>query len=371
MSRQTFDKAPGRNETTVATGIGGLKLLHRRCSCGGLAGMDGECEECRNKTLSRYASDARQPAAVPQIVHEAMRSAGQPLDGATRSRMERGFGFDFSGVRIHNDALASASAKAVHADAYAVGSDVVFRSGAYNPHSAAGQRLLAHELAHVVQGRGQAGLALSGIAAVNDPSEEEADRAAEAVISGSPAGISIVTPGLHRYSHEDCSEDDLRTHIWPADHIAREMTRKAIRVLSSSTLPASVTPLLEKYFKAATPPLGTILGVYDKVDAEYRANDYQYECEDDCSGSTFGYAYGIWSDIHLCMNHLRGRPNECIARTMVHEMTHYYAGTDDNGYCKTGCEYSSCPDSLSQSDALDNADSYACFAYELWPMAVP
>ena len=70
------------------------------------------------------------------------------------------------------------------------------------------------------------------------------------------------------------------------------------------------------------------------------------------------------------MNHLRGKANDCIARTIVHEFSHYYAGTDDNGYCKSGCGYDSCPATLSASDALENADSYACFAYELWPLGV-
>ena len=52
---------------------------------------------------------------------------------------------------MHTDARASKSAEAVGANAYTVGSDVVFRSGQFNPSSPTGQRTLAHELAHVVQ----------------------------------------------------------------------------------------------------------------------------------------------------------------------------------------------------------------------------
>jgi hypothetical protein len=175
---------------------------------------------------------------------------------------------------------------------------------------------------------------------------------------------------LRRYSHKDCAEDDLKDHIWPADWIARQMTKKVIRVLSHPPVPDAVTPLFSKYFMIDSPPIPALLKIYDKIDVEFSANDYTYECEDDCSGSELGYVWGLWSDIHLCMNHLRDKANDCIARTIVHEFSHYYAGTDDNAYCKSGCGFSNCPTSLSADDALGNADSYACFAYELYPMTV-
>jgi hypothetical protein len=110
-----------------------------------------------NLELSRVADRARhsqaEPAAseAPPIVHEALRSPGQPLDAVTRMLMESRFGHDFSGVLIHDDALAADSARAVRAQAYTVGSDVVFAAGRHVPSTADGQRLLAHELAHVVQ----------------------------------------------------------------------------------------------------------------------------------------------------------------------------------------------------------------------------
>jgi hypothetical protein len=84
-------------------------------------------------------------------VSEVLRSPGQPLDTATRAFMEPRFGRDFSGVRVHTDAKAEESARAVSARAYAVGSNVVFGIGQYAPRTAAGNRLIAHELAHVVQ----------------------------------------------------------------------------------------------------------------------------------------------------------------------------------------------------------------------------
>jgi hypothetical protein len=76
---------------------------------------------------------------------------GSPLPADTRAGMESAFGASFDHVRVHTDDRASKSAEAVGAHAYTVGSDVVFKSGQYNPSTPTGQRTIAHELAHVVQ----------------------------------------------------------------------------------------------------------------------------------------------------------------------------------------------------------------------------
>jgi hypothetical protein len=80
-----------------------------------------------------------------------LHSPGRPLDAATRASLEPRFGHDFSRVRIHADAKAAESARAVAAHAYTVGSDVVFGAGRYTPGTESGRRLLAHELAHTIQ----------------------------------------------------------------------------------------------------------------------------------------------------------------------------------------------------------------------------
>jgi len=115
--------------------------------------LTGQCEECRKKRLtSQRRSDIQaEPSTVPPIVQEVLRSPGQPLDAHTRAFMEPHFGHDFSRVRVHTDARAAESAWAVDALAYTVGRNVVFGAGQYVPASSAGQRLLAHELTHVVQ----------------------------------------------------------------------------------------------------------------------------------------------------------------------------------------------------------------------------
>jgi hypothetical protein len=85
-------------------------------------------------------------------------SSGEPLSDSLRAHYEPRFGHDFSRVRVHTDAQAAQSARALEASAYATGRDIVFGAGQFAPETEKGKNLLAHELAHVVQqDRGQAG----------------------------------------------------------------------------------------------------------------------------------------------------------------------------------------------------------------------
>lgn len=93
---------------------------------------------------------------VPPLVGDVLRGGGRPLDPATRGEMEARFGRDFRAVRIHDDAHAGRSAEAVSASAYTVGRHIVFGASRFAPRSVEGRRLLAHELAHVVQQSGPA-----------------------------------------------------------------------------------------------------------------------------------------------------------------------------------------------------------------------
>ncbi len=84
-------------------------------------------------------------------VKSTLNSGGQPLDSSTRLLMESRFGYDFSQIRIHTGSDATASAESLGALAYTTGQDIVFREGMYSPRTDAGQRLIAHELVHVIQ----------------------------------------------------------------------------------------------------------------------------------------------------------------------------------------------------------------------------
>jgi hypothetical protein len=142
--------------------------------------------------LQRRAADGDRPPAVPAGVQEALRSPGKPLDARTRAFMEPRFGHDFSNVRVHDDAQAAASARAVNAHAYTVGNDIVFDSGRYDASSETGRRLLAHELAHTIQQRGlqrsSAGVSLPS-QADDGRLEHEAEHAAKAAVARQPSAM--------------------------------------------------------------------------------------------------------------------------------------------------------------------------------------
>jgi hypothetical protein len=109
--------------------------------------------------------------------------------------MESRFGRDFSQVRVHTDAKAAESARAVNALAYTVGEDIVFAAGQYRPSSSDGARLVAHELTHVAQQSQAARAAPVTISRPDDPAEREAHRMADAVVNaGQPATVSAVSP---------------------------------------------------------------------------------------------------------------------------------------------------------------------------------
>jgi hypothetical protein len=102
------------------------------------------------RAISDHPATGRE-IEVPPVVHKVLRSPGRPLDESTRQLMEPRFGHDFGRVRVHTDERAARSARAVHARAYTVGPDVVFGAGQFAPGTAAGRRLLAHELTHTIQ----------------------------------------------------------------------------------------------------------------------------------------------------------------------------------------------------------------------------
>ena len=112
----------------------------------------------RATTAQATAQATAQTTAPTRSTPAAARppGPGEPLPEATRVLFEARLGHDFSGVRIHRDAAAGAAAQGLGAKAFALGHDIAFAPGQFDPASHAGQRLLAHELAHVAQTGGQA-----------------------------------------------------------------------------------------------------------------------------------------------------------------------------------------------------------------------
>lgn len=192
------------NTATLATG----HALQRKYACNRPVVANVEGTACPNKRLSlqRHAVEQTTPAAAPPpIVHEVLRSPGRPLDPATRAFMEPRFGRDFSRVpsrtpdshtspsdlmvneprdryeeeaertaeqvmrtselppatdrkrvnfsqvRVHDNSHAARAAQALNARAFTLGRDIVFGPGEHKQATPRGRKLLAHELAHVMQ----------------------------------------------------------------------------------------------------------------------------------------------------------------------------------------------------------------------------
>jgi hypothetical protein len=152
--------------------------------------------------------DTRDAGQADQTAQRGLNTAGRPLDPATRARMEARFDQDFGQVRVHTSEQAEESAAAMQAKAYTVGQDIVFGRGRHAPSSNEGQRLLAHELAHVVQQR------RGGAPAPNPyhhgPLEQAATRAAAqaATAGGIVAVEGSAGPGVMR--HPDDKEERKR-----------------------------------------------------------------------------------------------------------------------------------------------------------------
>jgi len=121
--------------------------------------MCTDCEEEQKHQAILQVQRKEQAADSPSLASpvatniQALRGGGSALPAATRAFFEPRFGTDFSGVRVHTDERANATAKSIGAKAFTLGQDIVFASGLYSPASREGRYLLAHELTHVTQQR--------------------------------------------------------------------------------------------------------------------------------------------------------------------------------------------------------------------------
>jgi Domain of unknown function (DUF4157) len=142
--------------------------------------------EAEGQGSSRHSATS-QPALTPEAlptVHEVLNSLGQSLDAQTRAFFEPRFGHDFSRVRVHADAKAAESARAVAAKAYTLRGHIAFADGRYQPGTQRGRQLIAHELTHVVQQSGMPSASPFRITQPGEMAEREADRVAQGYGTG-------------------------------------------------------------------------------------------------------------------------------------------------------------------------------------------
>ena len=167
------------------------------------------------ETRSRPTQPSYAPAVgakIPAVVHEVLRSPGQPLDPVTRAFMEPRFAHNFGRVRVHNDTKSADSARAVNAQAYTVGQQIVFGANQFAPMSYQGRQLLAHELAHTIQQQSLA--ADSPVVHSSEISESSASAAARTVGKGQAISSHLPT-GAIRLARQptDVSEDAERERL--------------------------------------------------------------------------------------------------------------------------------------------------------------
>lgn len=182
-----------------------------------------------NHTLQRLAQEGQftvSPGVEARLASQ--RGHGEPLPQPTRAQMEAALGADLDAVRIHRDSQAQALSQDLGARAFTHGADVYFADGQFAPASEDGQRVLAHELAHVMQQRDGAKLL---VGAVHDPAEAEADAVAEQVVRGLRAQAQGSAPALQRQAAPEEEEEEeaqtLRRQEMPEEEELQTLRRQA------------------------------------------------------------------------------------------------------------------------------------------------
>lgn len=181
------------------------------------------------------------------MLARSLRQGGHALDAGLARQASSRFGVDFSQVRVHDDALAAQAARASGAKALASGSDLVFGAGQYRPHDLDGQKLIAHELAHVAQHtKSQSSPAApSRFSEPGGESERSADAASEAFVSGQslpalgalPSGTVARTCSDGRC--EDCAGG--RRDLWVTVFFRRRATTNTMTELRADINAAKAT----------------------------------------------------------------------------------------------------------------------------------
>jgi hypothetical protein len=354
-------------------------LLQRKCACGKAAGPEGECEECKKKRESGpmlqrksggAAARSQSSAEAPPIVHDVLRSPGQPLDPASRAFMEPRFGYDFSRVRVHADSRAAKSAEAVNAQAYTVGSNIVFAANQGGAGSLSHQRLLAHELAHVVQQGGRQSGGSLPVAPANDSAEGAADRAADQVLSGGRVSNPMKAGGcLQRLGANPVCTPAQANDIHQAVFNANSWVGKTLTALAASPLaPKTLTALQHNFGAAGTAAnAGTIAsrlsaGHTDMNNDPISCADSSTNtnCRDGHCGDTptaGGHAFNICTD----RTHTAVVKAGCVLHEAMHASDASMSGDSYSGWFGRTVPTAGYPG----TNPLTNADSYATLAIEL------
>jgi hypothetical protein len=422
MNAQT--SATAQKSTAPALTAAPIATIQRQCECGQHA-VGGECEECKQKkgVLQRSSAGRGTERSALAWVRPALESPGQPLDRETRTFMESRFEHDFSNVRVHTGARAAESARALHANAWALGRDLVFTNGAYAPNTPAGRHLLAHELAHVVQQEHSAEPAPQtavNVSGPGDSAEREAEAAASRVAEGETvsvhesadaetvhrdagdvakdigigfligAGVGLVALGVAALAgafdkkqkpEEDDSKIDNPPQCGPKQNAkinaalakGTDLIKKALtRLQAFKSQPAAAenhdvkNRLTDRFKSDGSPTVDKVERVIVHMQNKIASPDLRTEChvsKDDSLCANLAYAYVADSGaVVFCSD---GFKTEISVMAVIHEMAHTVVGgarVTDRGYQS---ERIFAQGRLSNEEALTNAESYAEFIVDV------
>lgn len=192
------------------------EIIHRkRAACDA-----EEMEEDENMNINRKISTPFAFEENDGIANEIniilFAGNGSELDSFTKQFMESRFGYDFNNVRIHTDERAARSARSINALAYTIGNDIVFGEDQYAPMTQEGQRLLAHELTHVVQQRQHSSSEDRIILHSEESAENDANISASNVFNKTPLislHASSYPKGLYRQQTSSGSPSNDMTRV--------------------------------------------------------------------------------------------------------------------------------------------------------------
>ncbi|HEX5707206.1 MAG TPA: DUF4157 domain-containing protein, partial [Pyrinomonadaceae bacterium] len=368
----------------AVTGASAGTVADASASAGAFAGASASVSASAGLRVSRLASStppssSLQTRTAPPAVHEVLRSSGEPLDAATRGFMESRFGQDFGGVRVHSNQKAAESARAVNARAYTVGRDVVFGESQYAPNTEAGQKLLAHELAHVLQ---QGATAAGTLQREETTATPETTGATQTTGTATPpeesaatdAATSSTAPTGKCGVDDSCSAsrcDELRKSLAEAQELVAAAKRDLEPDRHGGSLSERTSRVLRWHFHTSShDAIARIIDTFGQLETRLNEGMRLFTCKDVGKHCYFlgfipnAIAYTSQGDyqIVLCGSFFGSGKRE-QAKTLIHEAGHNVGlprSPLDRDVYISGHEYRA----LSTEEALVTTDSYANFAHD-------
>jgi len=166
------------------------------------------CSKCEEEHKVHAKGNGLATVAAGTVM-AGLRGGGRPLAAAQRAFFEPRFGYSLDGVNIHTDSAAAEAARAVSARAFTLGNNVVFGSGQFAPDTPDGRRLLAHELAHVIQQNPSAG----GMPVLQRwHSDGAADTSTNTIVCDGKGGVRVQLGGTGTPAQAACLSDCIEKH---------------------------------------------------------------------------------------------------------------------------------------------------------------